>query len=230
MIDFQKRISAAFEEPTASKLRATRISSIDYSAFQKSFNEDSDSDDELDFNLTPRIQPSRKSKESNKSTSSPKPTTSKKASFLNTDSEDDSNKKRIDNASKNRDNSSDEKSTRKSLSKKIKLTKEKKISANSISDISNIEPDNDTEICLNESKSTGKRIKWSEKETIYLAIGVELYGKGCWAKILKRFNEQLRLRSTVQLKDKYRNMERADELKHYTKLAKTFIDKNKIES
>lgn len=231
VIDFKKRVSAAFEEPTASKLRATRISSIDFGVFQQETNEDSD--DELNFELSP---PARKINESKKSTSSPKPTTttSKKANLINTDSEEESKKKRKNNVSKNKDSSSDERSYKKSGKKKIKLTKKLEKSVNKISDISNIDSDTNSNTSLTSelTKSTkqSKRIKWSEKETMYLAIGVELYGKGCWSQISKRFKEQLKSRSTVQLKDKYRNMERANEIKYFSTLAKNFIDKNNIEN
>ena len=44
---------------------------------------------------------------------------------------------------------------------------------------------------------------WSEEETLYLFIGVELYGKGKWGKILDKFQDKFIRRSSWALWNKY---------------------------
>lgn len=47
---------------------------------------------------------------------------------------------------------------------------------------------------------------WSADETRWLEEGVELYGTGNWAKILKKYN--FVGRTSVNLKDKWRNLKK----------------------
>lgn len=56
-----------------------------------------------------------------------------------------------------------------------------------------------------------KRRPWTEREIGALKKGVAKYGKGSWAEIKNEYAEILRNRTTVQLKDKWRNMERKGE-------------------
>ncbi len=56
-----------------------------------------------------------------------------------------------------------------------------------------------------------KRIPWSPEEALYLVIGVKMHGKGNWSKILERFKKKFNDRNGVQLKDKYRNLEKNPE-------------------
>jgi hypothetical protein len=55
------------------------------------------------------------------------------------------------------------------------------------------------------------RTPWTADETVYLVMGVMMYGKGAWASILDRFKRHFKDRSNVHLKDKYRNLERHPE-------------------
>lgn len=73
-----------------------------------------------------------------------------------------------------------------------------------------------------------KRVMWTDTETTYLVVGVELYEKGNWSKILKRFASKFNDRTSVHLKDKYRNIERTDELRRYEKQAKIIIERNQF--
>lgn len=56
-----------------------------------------------------------------------------------------------------------------------------------------------------------KRRPFTEREIGALKKGVAKYGKGCWAEIKSEYAEILRNRTTVQLKDKWRNMEKKGE-------------------
>ncbi len=56
-----------------------------------------------------------------------------------------------------------------------------------------------------------KRRPWSDREIGALKKGVAKFGKGCWAEIKNEYAEILRNRTTVQIKDKWRNMERKGE-------------------
>lgn len=230
------------EEPTASKLRATRVSLIEPNDIQQDFTQfQEDSDDELNFNLTTREKQTRKSKDLavERSTSSPKPTTSRladKEPALPNDSDSpvQFKKKTRKKSSKNYESSSKEELVNKSAQKKRRSIKKKARIEDSF-ELSNIDTDSDSDVKKNslrekkKGEAQNQRTRWSEKETIYLAIGVELYGKGNWAKILKRFNEQLKARNSVHLKDKYRNLERSDEIKRFSKIAKSYIQKNNYE-
>ncbi|CAN6169357.1 unnamed protein product [Urochloa humidicola] len=55
------------------------------------------------------------------------------------------------------------------------------------------------------------RKKWSEREEKTLLEGVEKYGKGNWKDIKMAYPDVLEERSTIDLKDKFRNMERYHE-------------------
>ncbi|CAL5070991.1 unnamed protein product [Urochloa decumbens] len=55
------------------------------------------------------------------------------------------------------------------------------------------------------------RKKWSEIEEKTLLEGVEKYGKGNWKDIKMAYPDVFQERSTIDLKDKFRNMERYHE-------------------
>lgn len=67
--------------------------------------------------------------------------------------------------------------------------------------------------------------KWTEKETVYLAVGIELYGKGQWAIILDKLNKHFNDRTSVNLKDKWRNIERYNQAKQLQKQAAIIIQR-----
>jgi hypothetical protein len=72
--------------------------------------------------------------------------------------------------------------------------------------------------------SKPKRTAWSTEEALYLVIGVKMHGKGNWGKILSRFKKKFQNRNGVQLKDKYRNLEKnPDELRLLEKRAEIRI-------
>lgn len=75
-----------------------------------------------------------------------------------------------------------------------------------------------------ERKVNGKRI-WTSEETVYLVVGVKLYGKGSWQRIFTEFRSKFQAgRNTVDLKDKYRNLDKpGSELKLYEKQAEVII-------
>lgn len=256
----------AFDEPTHSKIKATKISPVrsknspaqtqrqrqtpSISTLKKFESSDDDSDEELNFNPEPRKKtPKRVSsvKEAEKKTNdsdkmatpSPKPTTSRlanRASVLDSDTESSSedndkskSKKKVDEK-KDKSHNKSVNAGRKSVENKKKTTKEKTDSFSSVSDLSG--SDNEQESKKKSPKDTkenihAKRSKWSDSEALFLVIGVELYGKGNWAKILRRLNDKFKNRTSVHLKDKYRNLERAGELKRLEKQARTYIEKNK---
>ncbi len=75
----------------------------------------------------------------------------------------------------------------------------------------------------NSPKRKGKR-PWNETETLWLIVGVELYEKGSWIKILKEFSDKFENRSSVDLKDKYRNLTtNATKLASYQKQARIIL-------
>ena len=75
-----------------------------------------------------------------------------------------------------------------------------------------------------------ERNMWTHNESLYLVMGVKLLGKGSWSKIKDRFKDQLAARNSVQLKDKYRNLERVtSELRMLETQADAFIKKLKRE-
>lgn len=117
---------------------------------------------------------------------------------------------------------------------KIKKRMSEKLSesiTNQDTSIENVEFDDDElEITKSERKSTTqkecKRRFWGETETTYLILGVKLYGKGEWAKIIDRFKSKFDNRTSVQLKDKYRNLEKTpSEMKRLEKNAKKIYQK-----
>ncbi|GMI41681.1 hypothetical protein TeGR_g1730 [Tetraparma gracilis] len=59
-------------------------------------------------------------------------------------------------------------------------------------------------------KRKGRGTEWTEEEIDALQLGVEKYGKGRWADIMKdpAFNFELRNRTQINCKDKYRNLEK----------------------
>lgn len=83
-----------------------------------------------------------------------------------------------------------------------------------------------------EKKLTKTRSKWSHKEAVYLVIGVQLFGKGSWAKILERFKKKFGSnRTSVHLKDKYRTLEKnTSDLRLYEKEAANLIKEINQES
>jgi len=75
----------------------------------------------------------------------------------------------------------------------------------------------------NSPKRKGKR-PWNETETLWLIVGVELYEKGSWIKILKEFSDKFENRSSVDLKDKYRNLTtNSQKLANYQKQARIIL-------
>ncbi|CAF0733088.1 unnamed protein product [Brachionus calyciflorus] len=261
----QTESNFVFDDPSMPRLneskttekKANEQNKIDqkYSKTSKNLNEESDSEEELNFKVSPRKK--KKSltvnkvinaivKDSEKRTSSPVPTTSKMANKISkldsdSDSSTKSNEKTKENIKKDSrkttssrkqilESDDEEKEEKKSVKPKRKsIQKKDKKDSFKLSDLSNIESDSETDKKPSKSFVQQKRTKWTDQETIYLVVGVELYGKGNWAKILKRFSDKLKNRSSVHLKDKYRNLERANELKRFEKYAKTFIEKNNIE-
>ena len=80
-----------------------------------------------------------------------------------------------------------------------------------------------------QNKKRKEKTRWTERETIYLAVGVELYGKGNWSMILEKLNVNFNNRTSVHLKDKWRNIERYDQVKQYQKRAAVVISKMRDE-
>lgn len=110
----------------------------------------------------------------------------------------------------------------------------------SSSDFSFDSIDSDRENATNQSKivkkkrhststSSSTRRPWSNTETLFLCIGVELYGKGNWGKIIQTYKSKFNQRTGVHLKDKYRNLERSNELTKFEKEARIYMDKHKNE-
>lgn len=75
---------------------------------------------------------------------------------------------------------------------------------------------------LSKSRTGKKRIAWTDKECIYLVYGVQKHGKGQWSVILAELKSHFaETRTSVDLKDKYRNLEKNQEtLKRYKHEAK----------
>ena len=73
-----------------------------------------------------------------------------------------------------------------------------------------------------------QRITWTNTESSYLVAGVILYKKGNWATILAKYSTHFNeYRTSVNLKDKYRNIEKDPALlRSLTKLAEAIIDKD----
>lgn len=70
------------------------------------------------------------------------------------------------------------------------------------------------------SNSTSSRIPFTWQESVNLVRGVEQYGKGAWADILSNFAFHSK-RTSVNLKDRYRTMEKIAE-KQNTSIYKAF--------
>ena len=80
----------------------------------------------------------------------------------------------------------------------------------------------------NQNHTPMSKKTWSENETIKLVLGVEVYGKGQWARIKVEYKAEFKDRTTVNMKDKYRNLERNEPLlKRYVALAKAEVKKLK---
>ena len=73
-----------------------------------------------------------------------------------------------------------------------------------------------------------KRIRWTEKETIYLVAGIEIHGKGNWAAVLKEYPDKFVDRTNVNLKDRYRNLEKNSELTKFKKMAQVLVRSAKL--
>lgn len=56
------------------------------------------------------------------------------------------------------------------------------------------------------------RHQWTEQEMCALVLGLEKFGVGKWVQIKNAYGEILRNRSSVQVKDKYRNMKKNGDL------------------
>lgn len=81
-------------------------------------------------------------------------------------------------------------------------------------------------VAIKRKRAKSKKHFWTETETFYLVVGVELYGKGFWAKILKEFSTKFNNRTCINLKDKYRNLEKMPfDLVRYETKARELIDK-----
>ena len=73
---------------------------------------------------------------------------------------------------------------------------------------------------------SSKKHFWDDSETFYLVVGVELYGRGKWSRILHEFHKKFKNRTCMNLKDKYRNLENSpEELSVFEKKAKELIEK-----
>jgi hypothetical protein len=60
----------------------------------------------------------------------------------------------------------------------------------------------------NTSSSSGKRVRWSHDEEKLLILGVNEFGAGAWKRIRDKYFGEDSKRSYVDLKDKWRNMEK----------------------
>ncbi len=70
---------------------------------------------------------------------------------------------------------------------------------------------------------------WSQLETTYLVLGVELYGIGKWAYILNKFKNNFNSRTSVNLKDRYRTISNnPSDLKRYQSQAEKLKNELKI--
>lgn len=67
-----------------------------------------------------------------------------------------------------------------------------------------------TSLKKNESYKHRKTVKqrraWSDEETIYLFVGIQICGMGHWSDILKKFSDKFNNRIGPDLKDRYRNV------------------------
>lgn len=63
----------------------------------------------------------------------------------------------------------------------------------------------DTKINSSKKAKKAKKGKWTLEETQCLEQGVALFGEGQWLKIKRHFPEQLKNRSNVDIKDRWRN-------------------------
>ena len=68
-----------------------------------------------------------------------------------------------------------------------------------------------------------RKSRWSETETLYLLAGVEIYGKGNWAKILSEFSHIIKDRTSVHVKDRYRNVEKSLEFESLKRRANMLL-------
>ncbi len=81
---------------------------------------------------------------------------------------------------------------------------------------------------LTQKKRRMTRRNWDDKEIVYLVYGVESLGKGSWVDILTMFKNKFRGRTNIDLKDKYRNLEKNQSgLDYYKKQARLLKDKIK---
>jgi len=84
--------------------------------------------------------------------------------------------------------------------------------------------DSESEKKIKKSEIKPRYNTWSHQETAYLMVGVKLFGKGNWTRILEKFKVKFGAnRTSVHLKDKYRTLERNRELKLYEKEANKLI-------
>lgn len=104
-----------------------------------------------------------------------------------------------------------------------------------VNEISIQESDNDFEPKFSsntnvKSNSTmiQKKKPWTDSESMWLVIGTLIHGKGNWTDILTQFENHFNHRSTVQLKDRYRNIIKSSLYKMLEKLALQTIDELKI--
>lgn len=59
---------------------------------------------------------------------------------------------------------------------------------------------------------------------MFLAVGVEMYGKGKWALILNKYESKFNDRSCVDLKDRYRNLVKYGDISRFEKEARIYIN------
>lgn len=73
-----------------------------------------------------------------------------------------------------------------------------------------------------------KRKSWTDSESMWLVIGTLIHGKGAWCEILTQFENRFNHRSTIQLKDRYRNILKNNVYKVLEKAALQTINELKI--
>jgi hypothetical protein len=76
-------------------------------------------------------------------------------------------------------------------------------------------------------KPPRKKVKWTETETFYLVYGHIIYEdtSNIWSNILDRFRNKFhKIRTSVSLKDKWRNLQNSQELDELRVKAQAKID------
>ncbi len=79
------------------------------------------------------------------------------------------------------------------------------------------------------NKSPKKKVSWTENETFYLVYGYLVYenSPNIWAKILETYRNKFnQARSSVSLKDKWRNLQNSTELPRLKRMAQAEMSKH----